>query len=313
MARIEVACVGEAMLEFAPVGDDLFRQGFAGDTMNSCWTLAQLLGDRAAVRYVTNVGTDPYSDRLLGFLEASGVGTHGIVRDPTRCLGLYVISLEGAERSFTYWRDTSAARRLADHPAVLDAAFDGCGLIFVSGITLAVIEEHGRRNLFASLASARKRGALVAFDPNVRLRLWPDEAALRAAYREMLEVSDIALPSFEDEAKLWGDASPEATLDRLAAAGVREVAVKDGEKEVAFQVGERRGRLPTPPVEGIRDTTGAGDAFNAGYLAARLLGRPQIDCCALGQTVAAETLKVYGALPPREVISRLPVAPAPPT
>ena len=87
----------------------------------------------------------------------------------TRSIGLYVISLSGAERSFSYWRDSSAARRLADDPDELAAGISGGGLIHISGITLAIIGEVGRRNLLKALDAARSREALFLmtqmFDP----------------------------------------------------------------------------------------------------------------------------------------------------
>jgi 2-dehydro-3-deoxygluconokinase len=303
--------IGEAMLEFAATGGDSYRRGFAGDTLNTCWHLAALLGDvnlmgqAAQVGYCTRVGTDPFSDELITFIEAGGMHTRHISRDAERTLGLYVIRLEGAERHFSYWRDQSAARRLADDPAALAAAVQGGGLVHVSGITLAVIGESGRHQLIAALREARRAGTVVSFDPNVRWRLWRDEAELRAAMLAMLEVVDIALPSFDDEARLWGDAGPQATLERLERAGVAEIVVKDGAQAVVHGVQGRHGRVATPPVEHIIDTTGAGDAFNAGYLGARLVGLDAAAAVRLGQRVAGEVIGHYGALAPRKALADL--------
>jgi 2-dehydro-3-deoxygluconokinase len=221
--------IGEAMVEFVPVGGETYRRGFAGDTLNTCWHL----------------------DDLDGLIEAT--------------------------------RD--------------------CGLLHVSGITLAVIGDTGRRHLIDALRQARRAGAVVSFDPNVRLRLWRDASELRAATQAMLEVVDIALPSFDDEAAVWGDADPEATLARLEAAGVPEIVVKNGAGEVVYAVAGRRGRLPTPEVTNLRDTTGAGDSFNAGYLAGRLVGLAPLESCRLGQQVAGEVIGHYGALAPREALA----------
>lgn len=295
--------IGEAMVEFAPVGGDAYRRGFAGDTLNTCWHMAQILGPQARTGYFTQVGTDTFSDQLIAFIEASRMDAQRIVRDPQRTLGLYVISLAGAERSFTYWRETSAARRLADDLAGLTDATRDCGLIHVSGITLAVIGEAGRRNLFEALAQARSAGAVVSFDPNVRLRLWRDVAELRGAIQAMLEVVDIALPSFDDEAQVWGDADPQATLARFEAAGVAEIVVKNGAQDVAYAVAGHRGRLPTPEIAQIRDTTGAGDSFNAGYLAARLVGMDPPSSCRLGQRVAGVVIGHHGALAPPDALA----------
>ena len=105
----------------------------------------------------------------------SGIDASAVSRDPERTLGLYLISLEGAERRFSYWRDQSAARRLADDPASLDEALHDAALIHVSGITLAIVEARGRRNCWQPCESACAGGA-GEFDPNFRRRIWPDEA-----------------------------------------------------------------------------------------------------------------------------------------
>ncbi len=297
--------VGEAMVEFAPDGNDGYRRGFAGDTLNTCWHMAQILGPQARVGYCTQVGADHFSDQLLAFVAASGMDTSRILRDGERQLGLYVIGLTGAERHFTYWRDNSAARRLADDGHSLATALRDCGLIHVSGITLAIIGDAGRRNLIAALRQARRDGAVVSFDPNVRLRLWRDLAQLREATQAILEVVDIALPSFDDEALVWGDTDPAATLSRLAQAGVHEIVVKNGAQDVDWAVAGQRGSAPTPVVACIRDTTGAGDAFNAGYLAARLVGLAPLASCQLGQRVAGEVIGHFGALAPKEALAEL--------
>jgi 2-dehydro-3-deoxygluconokinase len=213
-----------------------------------------------------------------------------------------VISLAGAERSFSYWRESSAARRLADDLDALRAAFSGYALIHVSGITLAVIGEAGRANLHRALSAARDAGAAVSFDPNIRTQLWPDLDSARDAIRVMLQVTDIALPSFEDEALVWADADPGRTIARLATEGVREIVVKNGAGEVAAFSGDAVTRRPTPVVTDIRDTTGAGDAFNAGYLAARVVGMAPDKAISVAQRVSGAVIGHFGALAPREAL-----------
>jgi 2-dehydro-3-deoxygluconokinase len=295
--------VGEAMVEFATVGENLYRRGFAGDTLNTCWHIAQLLGPHADVGYCTRVGTDPFSNQLVDFIAANRMDTTRIARDPERTIGLYVISLAGAERSFSYWRETSAARRLADDLVALRAALVGCALIHISGITLAVIGEAGWQNLARALAEARDAGAIVSFDPNVRLKLWRDLDALREAMRGMLQATDIALPSFDDEALVWGDSDPDATISRLAAADVAEIVVKNGAGEVVALAEGARTRTPALPVTEIRDTTGAGDSFNAGYLAARFVGMAPREAISVAQRVAGEVIGHFGAMAPREALA----------
>jgi 2-dehydro-3-deoxygluconokinase len=120
-ATRRVVAIGEAMVEMAPVGDGLYRRGFAGDTFNTGWHMAQLLGDAACVGFVTRVGCDGLSDAFVAEIAADGLDVSGIARDPERGMGLYLIKLDGVERSFHYWRQCSAARRLADDPTSLAA------------------------------------------------------------------------------------------------------------------------------------------------------------------------------------------------
>ncbi|MES2143792.1 MAG: sugar kinase [Pseudomonadota bacterium] len=298
----KVVAIGEAMLELAPVGEGLYSRGYAGDTFNTVWHMAQLLGDRAQVGYVTRVGQDKLSDGFIAELAADGLDTTGIARDPDRTMGLYLIALEGVERSFHYWRSESAARALADDRAVLARAVQDAGLIHLSGITLAILSPSARKTLLNVLADARANRAVISFDPNIRLRLWSSPDAARAAVASMLAHTDIALPSFDDEASLWDDANLAATVARYAAAGVQEVVVKNGPGDVVSQADGVGNTVATPTVTGIRDTTGAGDAFNAGYLSARLLGYSPAKAIAAGQTLSAEVLRHAGARAPKALV-----------
>ncbi len=297
--------LGEAMVELAPVEGALYRRGFAGDTFNTAWHMAQLLGPRADVGYVTRVGQDRLSDAFVSEIAADGLNIAGISRDPVRSMGLYLIELDGVERSFHYWRNTSAARGLADDRDALAQALAGAGLICLSGITLAILPPPSRQVLFGVLTDARQAGAVVAFDPNIRPRLWSSPHEIRETLAQMLPLTDIALPSFDDEATHMGDASPEATIARFAAAGVREVVVKTGDGPVSYLSGGTTGTVDTSPVSGIRDTTGAGDAFNAGYLAARLQGLTTPRAVGLGQALAAEVIRTPGARAAKDKVRAL--------
>jgi 2-dehydro-3-deoxygluconokinase len=297
--------IGEAMIELAPVGDGLYRRGYAGDTFNTAWHMQQLLAGKASIGFLTRVGTDHLSQTFVSELAADGLDTTLIARDPRRTMGLYMIELAGAERSFHYWRDQSAARLLADDGPALSAALRGAGLIHLSGITLAILPPAARHTLFAVIATARQAGSVISFDPNFRPRLWASRDEARDALTAMLSRTDIALPSFDDERNLWGDAAPKETIRRMADAGVREVIVKDGPGRVHVFAAGTSASHETPPVSGIRDTTGAGDAFNAGYLAARLTSLPPAQAVAEGQRLAATVIRHFGARAPREALRPL--------
>ena len=106
-----------------------------------------------------------------------------------------------------------------------------------------------------------------------RPRAWKgDLPRARTVFMEALKRTDIALPAYDDEAVLWGDPSPEATVERLRAFGVGEIAVKNGPNSVLVALAKDQLHVPVPAAVTPIDASGAGDAFNAAYLAARLTG-----------------------------------------
>ena len=299
-ANKRVLAIGEAMVELAPVGDGLFKRGFAGDTFNTAWHMVQILGQGASVGYVTKVGQDAVSDAFCAELEADGLDTTGIARDPDRTMGLYLIELDGAERSFQYWRAQSAARMLAEDVDTLTRQITDAGLVHLSGITVAILSADARKKLLAALKAARAKGALVSFDPNVRPKLWGSLDEVRATLPGFISEADIALPSFDDETLCWGDATPADTLVRYEGLGVSEVVVKNGEDVVHVLSAKERLIFDTGNVATVKDTSGAGDAFNAGYLAGRLKGLEVEASVRKGQALAGDVIGHFGARLPKE-------------
>src|SRR5690606_37129689 len=98
-----------------------------------------LLGSEWSVGYVTAVGDDIYWRQMTEFIAATGIDTSAIRTSPGKRAGLYMIHQADGDRHFSYWRDTSAAKMLADDAAVLEAALSGADLIYFSGITLAIL------------------------------------------------------------------------------------------------------------------------------------------------------------------------------
>lgn len=297
-----IAAIGECMIELSDQNGPNWRLGFAGDTLNTLWTIRALTDPSVPTSYVSAFGDDPFSRDQIAFLAATGIGTASSPIIPGLRPGLYAITLDGAERSFTYWRSDSAARQLASEPAALAASIAGADLVYFSGITLAILDSPGREILLEAIGAARNAGTRIAFDPNYRPRLWPSKPQAQAAIGNALAVTDIALPTFPDEHALFGDASSEATAARLAAAGVGEIVVKDGDKPAFVSVDGKQTTVPAVHVANPVDTTGAGDSFNGSYLAARLLGIEPAEAVQRAHRVAAAVVQVKGALAPVETL-----------
>jgi 2-dehydro-3-deoxygluconokinase len=292
-----VASIGECMLELSGK-DTAWTMGHAGDTFNTLWAMRALLPSEQPTDYVSAFGDDPFSHQQLEFFASHGIGVAASPRIAGARPGIYAITLDGAERSFTYWRADAAARRLANDPEGLAKSLKDRALVYFSGITLAILEDDRRSALLASIADARAAGSMIAFDPNYRPRLWQSPEAAKQAISMALAVCDIALPTFPDEQMLFGDGSSAATADRLHANGVKEIVVKDGSEPALVVSGARHETITAVHVASPVDTTGAGDSFNGAYLAARLLGHEPCEAARHAHRVAAAVVQVRGALAP---------------
>ena len=293
---MRVLAIGECMAELAPSdAPDDYRLGFAGDTFNTAWYLARC-APQVTVSYLTAVGDDAISDKMRAFIRDSGISDRFIRAVPGKTVGLYLISLDRGERSFSYWRGQSAARTLADDPAALDAAMAEADLIYFSGITLAILAPGQRAQLLDALRNARAAGKTIAFDPNLRPRLWASPSGMTTAIMQGAAVSDLALPSFEDEADWFGDASPKATAERYLAEGAVTVVVKNGADAVLYAEGDTMGEVPVNALPQVTDTTAAGDSFNAGLFAGHAAGLALPDRITYACALSREVVQHKGAL-----------------
>ena len=153
---MRVACIGEAMVELAldPSGQTA-QVGFAGDTLNTAIYLKRAAPE-IEVSYVTRLGTDAFSDELHGFIAAEDIETDDIETSDTRRVGLYAITTdEDGERSFSHWREHSAAREMFQNEKGTDfSALDKFDLIYFSAITLAILPDAVRSDFYHWIAGS---------------------------------------------------------------------------------------------------------------------------------------------------------------
>ena len=276
------------------------RVGFAGDTLNTATYLARL---GANVSYVTNLGMDAFSARMIGQMQTESINTSLIGRHDSRLPGIYSIEIdENGERSFRYWRDGSAARTLFSGVGPDLTDLDGFDVIYLSGITLAILPPDIRRALIASLGQRRERGCRIVFDSNYRPRLWTSEDTTRDCFVSMWKVTSLGLPSFDDEVRLYPGTTPRQVLDRIAGFGVAEIVLKNGAAGPLIGHDSQVEQTDFAEVRNVIDTSGAGDSFNAGYLAARLDGVAPLAAALAGHLLASRVIGHHGAIIPKNAM-----------
>lgn len=307
---LKVGLIGECMVELQQLSDGRMRQSFGGDTLNTAIYLSRLCrGTGISIEYLTAVGEDALSQAMRRCWREEGVGDGRIRVLPDRLPGLYLIQTDAdGERNFLYWRGEAAARHCFDGPGADDllATLADFGVLYLSGISLAVLTTEGRERLLGALKQARSRGSRIVFDNNYRARLWPDAAHARIQYEALLTITDMALVTWEDDVALFGFESPEQLLDHYATLGVGEVALKRGAQSCLLATRDGRTEVMAERVEHVVDTTAAGDSFSAGYLAARLLAGDPVTAANWGHHLAGTVIQHPGALIPPHAMPVMP-------
>lgn len=301
---LRLVAFGECMIELRTEKDTLMRQSFGGDTLNTAIYLARLAGRAYSVSYATAVGaSDPYSLAMVANWEADGIDSRFVTRREGELPGLYAIRVDQTgERHFSYWRNNSAARRYFEgRDTPLERSVGEIDVLYLSGISLAILPPSGRERLFAVAAELRAQGKMVVFDNNFRHSLWTSMAEARASYAIAYALADIALLTLGDEMELEGQSDEKNTLHHILARGSRELVIKRGARSTLVRGSEGHlSEVMVKPVANVVDTTAAGDSFAAGYLGARLHGRTPVESAEIGNRLAAAVITHPGAIIPVE-------------
>lgn len=293
-----VIVLGECMVELYQLVENVYHQNFAGDVFNTAVYLKRM-NPAVQVDFFTAVGTDLISDKLLAAVEAEKLGSSLMLRSKTARPGLYMINTDCfGERSFVYWRDSSAAKQtIALYQQQLTLGqLSRSDWFYFSGISLAILPEADRETLFGLLAELKAAGVKVAFDPNYRPALWRSVDDCKAAFVRAYALSDLALPGLDDHKVLFNAQSTEDVVAQLTALGVAEIVVKNGKEGATVRTSTDSFHMPAVTVKKVVDTTAAGDSFNGGYLAARLAGKDAKAAARLAAALAAFVVEHTGAI-----------------
>lgn len=217
--------------------------------------------------WISVLGDDELGELVLHRLRAEGVDTSGVRRIADRATGLYLREEVAGRLRVYYYRSGSAAATLSPNafdPSILQ----GAAFLHLTGITGALSHECAEFLPWAA-TTARDAGVRVSYDVNYRSRLWEPSAA-QAATEALLPLIDVLFVGHDEANALWGWETDTA-LEQLSKIGPSEVILKLGADGCAATInGEQLTSVGFPARQ--LDPIGAGDAFDAGYLAATLWG-----------------------------------------
>lgn len=220
-----------------------------------------LLGGDAG--FIGNVGDDPFGKRLAEILKDYGVDTGGVSfsKDARTMLAFVSLTKEG-ERDFVFFRHPSADMMITAEDIPKDYLKDVSYFHFGS---ISLITEPARGTTLDLISSAKEGGAVISFDPNIRLNLWPGDVAARDQIMSVIPSTDILKLSAEESYLLTREADPKISARILAMMGPKLVVVTLGAKG-SVAVNARYGVEVLGYKVKVSDTTGAGDAFTAAML-----------------------------------------------
>lgn len=304
-----IAIIGEGMIELSGEAFGSMVQSYGGDTLNTATYLARVSQrEYIEVAYISVLGKDRFSSQMLNSWQQEGINITYVLRDTNRIPGLYLIELDdNGERTFLNWRNQSAARYLLQHPDYLFVSeyLESCDMIYLSGISLAILPKEDRIKLVYQLRKLSEKGVIITFDSNYREVLWESAEDAQQCYESLLPFVHFALVTEEDEQKLWKDSNLLETTNRLKSFGIPHLVIKVGKEGAYYFSKNNQWHVATSNVEKVVDTTSAGDAFNAGFIAGYLMGKPVVECCKQGNQLAGIVIQHKGAIIPLEATKHL--------
>ncbi|MBS0246402.1 MAG: sugar kinase [Proteobacteria bacterium] len=294
IGTIDVIAMGEPMVEFNQTreGDGAtFLRGCGGDSSNFAVAGAR---QGARVCYLSAVGNDSNGLLLREMWRAEGVDDTYVRIDEEAPTGVYFVSHGEDGHRFDFCRSGSAASRYKPGDLPLEA-IARAKVLHLSGISLAISTSACDAG-YRAIEHARANNVMVSFDTNLRRKLWPLGRA-RAIIWDVISLSDICLPSYDDVVQLSNLTDPDAIVDRCLRAGAKIVALKLGSSGALVADATQRHRIMPYPCKAI-DATGAGDTFGGAFVA-RIVAGDEIETAGrYAAAAAALSTQGYGAVTP---------------
>lgn len=264
--KYEFTSIGEILIDFTPAGKSeaggiLFQQNLGGAPGNVACAISAL-NRRAA--FIGMAGDDGFGRFCKKSFEDRNVDTTGLILTPRYNTTLAFVHLSDAgDRSFSFYRKNSADINIEKDDLYMDAV-RSTKVFHFGGVSLS--DEPSRSTTIYAVQEAKKCGALITYDPNLRMSLWEDMETLKSVTSDAFKYADVIKLS-DDEASFLFDSDDYADV-------IRRIRDKYGTKLVIVSRGPRgalteaNGVLYESPAFDVKtiDTTGSGDCFFAGAI-----------------------------------------------
>lgn len=269
LPSVDVVAIGELLVDFVSTQAGVsvkdapaFVKAPGGAPANVAVGVRRLGGTSA---FIGKVGDDPFGNFLVETLDREGVVTSGIKRDALARTALAFVSLDdNGERSFAFFRNPSADMLLrADE--INHSLISVCGVLQHGSISL--IQEPSRSATLCAIRTAKESGALICYDPNLRLPLWPNDDEARKAIISAMPTADLVKIADDELLFITDTSSVSEALSvlRTAMGRPRPVVVTMGARGCLLNIGDINVEVEGFEVDAI-DTTGAGDSFVSALL-----------------------------------------------
>ncbi len=300
----KISLMGECMIELLQSDGVINKQGFAGDVYNTAVYLKRLFPS-ISTQLLTAVGQDDISATMIKTFEDEDLDTQYVFKLTEQQPGIYLVQTDDeGERSFLYWRESSAARQIVK--SLTDSVIDELSkddIFFFSGISLAVITPEDRAEFWRCIGKLKAAGVKIAFDLNYRPKLWKNKSEAREQFCLAFEASEILLPGIDDFASIFDLDTMDSVIDFFSHYQYEELIIKNGEQNVVCLTKENKETIEVRPVENVVDTTSAGDSFNGAYLGARMSGQTIKASVELAADVAGFVIQHPGAIVPSSIFN----------
>jgi 2-dehydro-3-deoxygluconokinase len=301
---IEILAIGEPMVEFNQSGgleSRQYLQGFGGDTSNFSIAAAR---QGAKVGYISALGDDPYGQSLRELWDHEQVDHSHVKTDAAAFTAVYFVTHGKDGHQFSFFRTGSAASHMTKDDLPIEA-IKHAKFLHLSGVSLA-ISTSACDACYEAVHVARAAGVKVSFDTNLRLRLWSKDRA-RAVMSDIIGLSDICLPSYDDIVAITDITDPDKLVDFCLQRGAKTVALKLGSEGSLVADAKTRARVRPFACKPV-DATGAGDTFGGSFIARLNAGDDIEQAARYAGVAAALSTEGYGAVEPIPTAARVKAA-----